>query len=252
MIIISPSKNLDLQTENFNFKATKPAFIANSLKIISKIKRLSSRDIKNLMKISDNLSELNYKRFQKINNESNLKKPAAFIFSGGTFNGLSIRSMNNSELLYAQNKLRILSGLYGVLKPFDLIEPYRLEMGLEFENIIGRNLYEFWQEEITNSINKDLKEFGSKYLFNLASKEYFSAIIHSNIKAEIVNFDFKKKKDSGFVNIGMQIKKLRGAMASFILKNKVDNIDKLKSFKEFGFNFHSFEKKNKQLSFICK
>ncbi len=252
MIIISPSKNLNLNSENFDFNTTQPILFDRTLKVIDEIRKLNILGIKNLMKISDNLAKLNHERFQKINQNSNPKKPAGFMFSGDTFNGLSIRSLEGSELLLAQQRLRILSGLYGVLRPFDLIEPYRLEMGTSVNRVMGENLYDFWGKKITNQISKDLEENNSKYLFNLASKEYFSVINQSNINSKIINFDFKKQKGSELANIGMQIKKIRGSMARFILQKKVKSIDELKSFNEYSFNFYSFDEINNKLLFVSK
>ncbi|MEE2695022.1 MAG: YaaA family protein [Pseudomonadota bacterium] len=252
MIIISPSKNLNLKNEELLLRETSPIFTFESKLIIKKIRLLGINELKSLMKISDTLAELNHKRFQEINKKNNTLKAAAFLFSGDTFNGLSIRSMNNETLTYSQRKLKILSGLYGILRPFDLIEPYRLEMGVKIRELLGMDLYGFWSEKITSHINEELKMNKKKYLFNLASNEYFSSLSLNKLDCEIVSFDFKKKKNNNLSSIGMMIKKLRGAMARFILENKIEDIQKLKDFKEYGFKFHSFGDSANQFIFASE
>ena len=252
MIIISPSKNLDLKEEEFPIKSSSPTFLSNSKAISSKIKDLDVDKIKSLMKISESLAGLNFLRFQNINKPKNIKKPAGYMFSGGTFEGLSIRSMNNSQLSNAQKSLRILSGLYGVLKPFDLIEPYRLEMGTDTFKILGQDLYSYWKPNVTNKLKSELKLEKSKFLYNLASKEYASVIDFNQLGFEVINFDFKKKVKNNLTGIGMMIKKLRGAMANFIISKNINDLDGLKKFSEYGFNYSGFDDKRNQLIFITK
>ena len=237
MIIISPSKNLDLKKEDFAFKQSSPLFEDNSKILVKKLKTLDSLKISSLMNISEKLSILNYERFQQFTSDSNIRKPAAYIFSGDTFNGLSIRSFNSKSLEYAQNELRILSGLYGILKPLDFIEPYRLEMGTNTSSIIGSDLYEFWKDKVTTEINSDMKRNKQKLLFNLASKEYSMVIDKNNLNYKVINFDFKKKKEGKHANIGMLIKKLRGCMAKYILKNQIQDTDLVKNFNDLGFKY---------------
>ena len=176
MIIISPSKNLNLKNEVFNFQQSSPFFASQTKQIINKIKLLNFKEIKSLMNVSESLAKLNFERFEIFNSKSNIRKPAAFIFSGDTFNGLSIRSLNESDLEYAQINLRILSGLYGILRPYDIIEPYRLEMGTKISKILGSSLYDFWKEKITVKLNEEIINSKSLFLYNLASEEYYSAI----------------------------------------------------------------------------
>ena len=158
MIIISPSKNLDLNEEVLKINHSEPQFLSESRQLSKKIKNLNANQIKSLMKISDSLAKINFDRFKNISKKSNIRKAAAFIFSGDTFNGLSIRSLDSSCLKYAQKRLRILSGLYGILKPFDLIEPYRLEMGVKINDLIGKDLYKFWSNKLTSTLNKEIKD----------------------------------------------------------------------------------------------
>ena len=252
MIIISPSKNLDLNDEVLKINHSLPSFLTESRQLTQKIKTLNIDEIKSLMNISDSLAKLNFDRFKNISKKSNIRKAAAFIFSGDTFNGLSIRSLDSSCLKYAQKRLRILSGLYGILKPFDLIEPYRLEMGTRINGLIGEDLYNFWGEKLTLNLNKEIYKSKSNFLFNLSSNEYSSVINFKKLTSETISFDFKKIKDKRLISIGMVIKKLRGAMAKYIIQNKINSLEKLKNFNEFNFKFYEFNSKNNKFLFISK
>ena len=237
MIIISPSKKLNIESETIKYKFSEPKF-KKKIKILSEnLKDLSISQLKSLMPISDKLIELNKKRILNFDNSKNLKKPAAFLFTGSTFDGLSIRSLEENLYDYAQKKLRILSGLYGILKPFDVIQPYRLEMGTNTMKLINTDLYDFWKEDVSKSLNEEIKNNGSAFLFNLSSQEYFSAINHKKISVEVINFDFKTKFNNEYKNIGMQIKKMRGSMAKFIIDNRIESIEPLKKFQVNNFKF---------------
>ncbi|MFL2662806.1 MAG: YaaA family protein [Alphaproteobacteria bacterium] len=237
MIIISPSKNLNIEPETVNYKFSEPKF-KKKIKILSEnLKGLSISELQSLMPISDKLIELNKKRFVNFDNSKNLKKPAAFLFTGATFDGLSIRSLEENLYDYAQKKLRILSGLYGILKPFDVIQPYRLEMGTNTVKLINSDLYKFWREDVSKNLNEEIKINGSTFLFNLSSKEYFSVLNHKKISAKVINFDFKTKLNDEYKNIGMQIKKMRGSMAKFIIDNRIESVEPLKNFQVNNFKF---------------
>ena len=248
MIIISPSKKLDLNQETVSFVPTEPKYSKQSKKISDKIKDLDFKSVKSLMGISQNLARLNYNRFKSINTKSNVKKSAAFIFSGDTFNGLSFRTLDEGSLLYAQKKLRILSGLYGILKPFDNIEPYRLEMGTNTKNLIGEDLYNFWGESITLNIKNDINKNKSEFLYNLASNEYSKVVNLSSLNCKTISFDFKKRVNNKFTGIGMMIKKMRGCMAKFIIENKIEDLESLKNFRENGFTFSHLD--NESMKFV--
>lgn len=240
MIIISPSKNLNLSNENFSNLKSKPEF-QGKIKFITKaVKSLKKKELKSLMNISDKLVELNHQRFNEFDKPQNTLKPAALMFSGDTFNGLSIRDMSSESLDYAQNNLRILSGLYGVLKPFDQIQPYRLEMGTDTSKFMSLNLYEFWRKTLTDYFNNQLKKSDDNLLYNLSSKEYISVLSSDNINAEIINFDFKKKVNTELKNIGMSIKKMRGLMAKFIIEKKIKKLEYLENFQFNGFFFKEY------------
>ena len=252
MIIISPSKNLDLNEEALKINHSLPQFLSESRQLTKKIKNLDADQIKSLMKISDSLAKLNFDRFKNISKKSNTRTAAAFIFSGDTYNGLSIRSLDSSCLKYAQKRLRILSGLYGILKPFDLIEPYRLEMGTKVNDLIGKDLYKFWSNKLTSNLNKEIQENKFNFLFNLSSNEYSSVINFEKLENEVISFDFKKVKNEKLAGIGMVIKKMRGAMANYIISNKITCLEKIKNFKEFKFKFYEFNSKNNKFLFISK
>ena len=248
MIIISPSKNLNLDSESYTSITSKPLFSRKTIQLVKKLKDLNVSQIGQLMDISNNLSKINHERFQHFH-DPEIKKPAAYIFSGDTFQGLSIRSLDESSIVYAQQNLRILSGLYGILRPLDVIQPYRLEMGTNMLSILGTDLYKFWEKEIVSSLINDFKNSKGKFLFNLSSNEYFKSINISKLDFNIVNFDFKKKKGDNLSPIGMMIKKLRGAMAKFIIEEKVSNINAIKKFSNYGFTFHSLNKKGNSFLF---
>lgn len=251
MILISPSKNLNIRSESINFNFSEPKFKKKIKALSDSLKGLSISELKSLMPISDKLVELNIKRFENFGKPDNPKKPAVFLFTGATFDGLSIRSFDKDSYDYVQRNLRILSGLYGILKPFDIIQPYRLEMGTNTVKLINSSLYEFWSNDISQNLNEELKINGSKYLFNLSSKEYFSVLDYKKINAEVINFDFKVKLNDEYKNIGMQIKKMRGSMAKFIIDNKIDTIDPLKNFVVNNFKFEKLLPKTNTLLFTA-
>jgi hypothetical protein len=252
MIVISPAKNLNTNLESLDHKTSTPTLKLKTNKLIKILKELNLIEVKSLMKVSDSLANLNFKRIEEFDKNQNLYKPAAFLFSGDTFNGLSIRSFDNNLLNNAQKTLRILSGLYGVLKPLDLIQPYRLEMGSKINFKLGCTLPQYWTNEVTDSLNEDIKKTKSNFLYNLSSLEYFSSINSKKILAEIINFDFKKLKNHNLVNIGMAIKKLRGSMARFIISKNITKINELKGFKDDSFKFDSFDKSTKTMLFVKK
>ncbi len=250
MIVISPAKNLNLLNEDYGIEHTRPLFKEETKRLLLLIKKLDSKAIKSLMKISTKLADLNFQRFVDFDDKNSIKKPAVFMFSGDTFNGLSVRSFTKTTLNSAQKRLRILSGLYGLLKPMDHINPYRLEMGTNIKELLGKSLHDFWQKIITDELNKDIKKQRSKYLFNLASKEYFSSIDSKKILVDIINFDFKKLKNGELINPGMAIKKYRGKMAKLILENEIIDLNDLKKINESEMKFNSYDSKNNTLLFI--
>lgn len=242
IFLLSPAKSLNFEAkcniENF----TIPHFLPDSKILLSDLKKLSPQQISQLMKISDKLARLNYQRFQDFKTPFTDKnsKPAIFIFDGDVYDAIDVQNYSQKDLDFAQTHLRILSGLYGILRPLDLMQPYRLEMSTPLKNKKGKNLYEFWQEKITQNLNDQLAAQDEKIILNLASQEYFDAVNTSAIKGKILNIIFKEKKGDDYKIIGLHAKKARGEMADFIIKNK---IKKTPQIKEFDRNKYKFNQK---------
>jgi cytoplasmic iron level regulating protein YaaA (DUF328/UPF0246 family) len=239
LTLISPAKSLSYQLTIPPIKPTIPDLKENTFILASHFKKLSAKDLEKLMKISQKLAELNYERFQKFSQDfnNNNSRSALFLFDGDVYQAMSIKDYKTPELNFAQNNLRILSGFYGILRPLDLIQEYRLEMGTTTKSIIGKNLPEFWREKITANLNHELKSHQDKTLINLASEEYSSAINEDNIDGKIINIIFKQKSGQGYKTIGIFAKKARGLMADFIIKNKIEKSEDLKKFNTNGYKF---------------
>jgi hypothetical protein len=202
------------------------------------------------MKLSDNLAELNYNRYQNFTEEFNKdnSQQSIFAFTGDVYEGFDARNLSKSEIKLSNSKIAILSGLYGLLKPLDLIQPYRLEMGTKMKNDKGEDLYDFWGDKITDQINK----LESELVINLASNEYFKSVKKKKLKAKLVNIDFKEDKGGKVSIIGIYAKKARGYMARFIVKNDVNNLEKLKDFDVEGYKFIESMSDDANLTFLRK
>ena len=251
LIILSPAKTLDFETVYNLTQYTIPECLEDSVLLIKELKQKNNKDLSNLMKLSPSLSELNYHRFKNWNTNFDLSnaRQSILCFKGGVYIGLDVESWHETDLLYSQNNLRILSGLHGVLKPLDLIKPYRLEMGTKLHNVRGRDLYAFWGERITNLLNSSLSNIKSNYLLNLASNEYYASVQPSKLNANIINVKFLDKKNDAYKVISFYAKKARGAMANFVIKNKINHPDKLKSFDGLGYLFSKSRSSDKTLVF---
>jgi cytoplasmic iron level regulating protein YaaA (DUF328/UPF0246 family) len=255
LTLISPAKKLNNSYDS-NIKAnyTIPEYLNDSYELIDILKKFSVEDIKNLMGVSDNISELNFKRYQEFNNgKYELRAiPAILAFAGEVYNGLDVKSFNEKEFEFINENLRILSGLYGVLKPLDFMREYRLEMGTSLKNKRGKNLYEFWKEKVTSYIN-DLE---SELIVNLASTEYFSVLDKKKLKADIITPVFKDYKSGDYKVIMMYAKNARGLMSNYIVKNEIKDWQKLKEFDIDGYSFDEsnsiLDSKNKILTFTRK
>lgn len=237
LMLISPAKTLDFETPSPTNKSSKADFLNQSQLLIEELRALSPADISSLMKISDKLGTLNFDRFQQWQlpfTKTNAKQ-ALLAFKGDVYTGLAAESFNDEDFSFAQEHLRILSGLYGLLRPLDLIQAYRLEMGTSFANQRGKNLYEFWGEQITEAINKQLKKTGGKVLINLASNEYYKAVKPKQINAEIITPVFKDCKNGKYKIISFYAKKARGLMSAYIIKNKITDVENLKTFDTEGY-----------------
>ena len=250
--ILSPAKTLDFKTNYNNSNYTIPDYIKDSEVLSDELKKINEDDLSTLMSLSPALSKLNVQRYQDWSSDFNLSnsRQSILCFKGGVYVGLDINSFSEEDLLYSQDNLRILSGLHGVLKPLDLIKPYRLEMGTKLKTQRGKNLYEFWGNKITHALNVAIQKSSSKFLLNLASNEYFSSINSSNINADIVDVKFLDKKKDVYKTISFFAKKARGTMAAFMLKNKIKDINNLKSFSGLGYLYDSDRSTKNSLVFI--
>ena len=239
IILLSPAKTLDYETPSINIPHTIPNLLSNSKKLIKNLKEKKPEEISNLMNISDKLATLNsdrYKSWKGLKEKSNNSKQAIFVFKGDVYQGLDIDSFGKKDLEYSQNHLRLLSGLYGLLRPLDIIEPYRLEMGTKLKTNKGKNLYEFWGQEICNEIFKDLKSLKSNTIINLASNEYFDSVKDIKNTANVISPVFKDFSKGKYKIISFYAKKARGLMTAWILKNKVKD-NELKNFNVDGYYF---------------
>ncbi len=254
LIIISPAKTLDFDTSPITNEFTQPEFLKDSRKLILELKKLTPAEVSSLMKISDKLGTLSYLRFGEWKTPFTLNnaKQALLAFKGDVYTGIDAESFSKQDLMFAQKHLRILSGLYGILKPLDLMQAYRLEMGTQFENKQGKDLYEFWGTKITDQINKDLKVSKSKYLINLASNEYFKSLQKDNINARIIVPVFKDYKNGKYKIISFFAKKARGLMSAYIIKNRLNNPEELKGFNIDGYKFYKSESSTTNLVFQRK
>ncbi|VAX00362.1 UPF0246 protein YaaA [hydrothermal vent metagenome] len=244
LIVVSPAKTLDYETPAKTNIYTVPDYLNDSQELINRLRLFSSLDISELMKVSSKIAELNFDRYEvwtKRFTEKNAKQ-AALAFKGDVYTGLDATSFNNNDFKFAQKHFRILSGLYGLLRPLDLMKAYRLEMGTKLKTDRGNNLYEFWGSTITDGLNLQLKKSRSKYLINLASNEYFKAVKPAELQAEIITPEFREFKNGDYKMIGIFAKKARGMLSRYIIKNRLADPDDIKSFNENGY------KLNKKLS----
>jgi cytoplasmic iron level regulating protein YaaA (DUF328/UPF0246 family) len=240
ILVISPSKTLDFSPNPFHTH-TQPRQLDKSQALIDTVKQLSQEQLGVLMKISEKLSQLNrqrYKDFQQPFSLDNAKQ-ALLSFKGDVYGGIDSDNYNEEDFAFAQKHLRILSGLYGALRPLDLIQPYRLEMGARLQNKVGKNLYEFWGAQVTELLNQDFESETTPLLINLASNEYFKVIKPKVLKAKILTLNFKENKVGVFKTIGIHAKKARGLMTDFIIKNRLVEAEEIKAFNLDNYNFNS-------------
>lgn len=239
LVVISPAKNLDYDTQAPSDKHTQPELLEHSKQLIDVCKQLTPADISSLMKISDKLAGLNAARFAQWQPDFNLDnaKQAVYAFNGDVYSGLNAAQLNSKNIEYAQTHLRILSGLYGVLKPLDLMQAYRLEMGTKLENERGSNLYHFWGDIITQKLNEQLSAIQSDILVNLASNEYFKAVKVKSLKASLITPAFKDWKNGQYKMISFYAKKARGLMARYIIENQVKTKAELLKFDLDGYQY---------------
>ena len=241
-ILISPAKSLDFENNVETSISSKPIFADQALKINNTIKNLSAPDLSSLMNISPKLSELNWSRNQEFQKIDSKDKEAIFAFNGDVYDGIDANTINTSNHKKLQNSLRILSGLYGILKPFDKIKAYRLEMGTKISINGSKNLYDFWKENVTKSLVNEVNE--NDIIVNLASNEYFSVIDQSLISNTIVSPQFKDFKNGKLKIISFYAKKARGLMTRFLIDNEINSLSDIESFNSSGYMFSQNETRN--------
>lgn len=241
LIVVSPAKTLDYESPLPPLRHTTPRMLARSAELVGGLRQLAPADIATLMKVSDRIAGLNAARFSEWRQDVNPEeaRAAVFAFKGDVYTGLAIEQFSAEQLDTAQHRLRILSGLYGLLRPLDLMRPYRLEMGTRFANRAGKDLYAFWGDEITELLNADLQAAGSDVLVNLASNEYFRAVRPAALQARIITPVFHDQKNGQYKIISFYAKKARGLMAAWILQNDVTRPEALKDFDVDGYRFHA-------------
>ena len=234
LAVISPSKTQDFEPAQISV-FTQTRQIEQSQVLVDLLKDKTQDDIASLMSISDKLSKLNFDRFQTFSTPFTLSnaKQALLAFKGDVYNGIDAPSLSLDDFEFAQGHLRMLSGLYGVIRPLDLIQPYRLEMGTKLKNSQGKNLYEFWGDQISQVLNED----ESEVIINLASNEYFKGIDKKSINAKIVNIAFKELKNDTYKIIGIYAKRARGLMVNYMIKNRLTEPESLKDFNVEGYQF---------------
>lgn len=246
--ILSPAKTIDEKSFNIELDVTTPRFLGHSKIIMDQLKELEIPELSKLMKINDNLAQLNYIRNQnwEVFDGSN-KKPAILSFKGEAYRGLDAESFTKEELKYCNDNLRILSGLYGSLRPLDGILPYRLEMGTKIAIKDKKNLYEFWKGNLTSSMHSDLESHKEKIIVNLASEEYSKVI---NLKEfEVITPVFKERRGTGFKVVTVYAKKARGMMVRYMAENRIETVDELKDFAMEGYRYNEILSKGNELVF---
>ncbi len=238
ILVISPAKTLNIQPQHQKY--TLPQYLSEADTLISILRKFSPAEIGNLMKISANLAQENYVRYQNWDENHTLEnaKIASLLFRGDVYQGLQADTFSEQDFEFAQSHLRILSGLYGVLRPLDLVHPYRLEMGTKLTHPHGKNLYEFWGQLLAENINQELDNQRDKVLVHLASYEYFKAIGTKNIRHQIITPVFKDFKNGEYKTISFYAKKARGMMASFVIKNRITKPEELKAFDTGGYQYN--------------
>ncbi|WP_419811122.1 peroxide stress protein YaaA [Bacterioplanoides sp.] len=239
LTLLSPAKTLDFDTPPTTDTFTQADFLEHSAQLVDVLKPYSPDEIGALMKLSPALSELNVQRYHDwvLPFKADNAKAAMLAFKGDVYTGLEANTFDQSQLEFAQQHVRILSGLYGLLRPLDLIQPYRLEMGTKLENPRGKNLYDFWGDIITDALNAELDKHGSQSIVNLASNEYFKSVKTKKLKGELITPVFKDEKNGQYKIISFYAKKARGLMTAYIVRNNIDNAEAIKAFDVAGYRF---------------
>lgn len=249
-LVISPAKSLDFETELPTQITTEASFLKESERLNKLLKKKSARSLSKLMSISDALGQLNYERNQawSLPFTSDNARQAIYAFNGDVYRGLDAYSITEDKYTKLQDSVRILSGLYGLLSPMDLIQPYRLEMGTKFPVGVKKNLYEFWKTKITSKLNEELED--DELFLNLASNEYFKAIDTKSLKVAVITINFKDFKNGEYKMISFFAKYARGLMARYIIDNNINTLEEVKGFDYEGYGFSEAMSSDTELVFI--
>ncbi len=250
LAVISPAKSLDFESRPTTRKATTPDFVDDAAVLIEDLAKLAPGDISDLMGISQKLGELNCDRYNEWRKDANGGKQAALAFTGDVYMGLGAWDFSARELTSLQRRVRILSGLYGLLKPLDKIHPYRLEMGTAFANTRGPDLYSFWGDSVTDALNAELTNHRNKTLVNLASNEYWRVVDADRLDARVIDTRFLDTKNGQVKFISFFAKKARGLMAGYIAKNKVETVKALKAFDCEGYRYSEERSSTNELVYV--
>ena len=241
LAVVSPAKKLDTDALGRNLKLTQPGLLVETERLIATAKKLAPKDLQSLMGISEKLASLNHARFQAFSTPftADNAKPAALMFAGDTYTGLAASTLSGADLDWAQHHLGILSGLYGLLRPLDLIQPYRLEMGTKLKTQRGKNLYQFWGDRITDALSDRVVDHEDKTIINLASVEYFKSVKTTALPGPVITPVFKELRDGGPKIISFMAKRARGMMARHIIAGRIDRPEGLRAFTEGDYRFDS-------------
>ena len=241
LMVISPAKTLDFETPPTTERFTQPQYLDHSQELISQLRELAPAQIAELMHLSDKLAGLNAARFGSWTPDFTPEnaKQALLAFKGDVYTGLQAETLSEDQLDYAQKHLRMLSGLYGLLRPLDLMQPYRLEMGTRLANARGKDLYAFWGTRISEWLNEALADQGDDLLLNLASTEYFSAVKRSALNARIIDTEFKDLKNGQYKIISFYAKKARGMMSRFVIEERIESPEALRAFDVQGYRYNA-------------
>lgn len=252
LLLVSPAKDLDFEPLTKTIAVTQPQLLEQSQQLADICKTLTPNDLSSLMHISDKLAGLNAARFAQwqLPFTKQNAKAALFAFNGDVYQGLDAQSLSDDDISFAQQHLRILSGLYGVLRPLDLMQPYRLEMGTKLANPQGKDLYAFWQDTITAQLNQQLSTLNSELVVNLASQEYFKAVKPKVLNARLITPVFKDFKNGQYKIISFFAKKARGLMARYIIQQRITEASQLKGFNLAGYQFSSEQSSANELVFL--
>jgi len=253
IVTLSPSKGQDFDRPMPTLpEVTTPVFLDESLKLVKILRRYSPEEIQALMGVSPRIAELNARRFQAFSVPFTPEnaRPALFAFRGDVYRGIRVEEYDREDLLFAQRHLRILSGLYGCLRPLDLIQPYRLEMKTRLKNPRGDNLYRFWGERITRCLNEALAAEKEPVLVNLASNEYFKAVKPKLLEGRLLQIDFKEVKNGKARTIAVFAKRARGMMADYIVRNRIEQVEAIQAFDREGYRFSAGDSDETRWTFV--